>query len=975
MILTIFVALVLNNTLLVSANTENINDKEGEIVSNSAGSNKTDWNNLIPINNSDFTNINYIDNANYFFINPLHNENVQNDDNNGTCTTVAMQLLMSYHNFYTDGRLIPTFDNNGDRYLSENYGNLAEHPKVNTVKNDFLGKESLGTLPAFYTKLMNLNNMSDNETLGQAIPFVANSARNFINNYSGIPNNEVDMTFFTDNIMENAKSEIDAGRPTILAGKIQIVDGKFSAHVVVAYGYATYNDEEGFIVHSGWQGNSSNVWYPASWFGYQLKMTLDHEHDFVNDFDVYDNAYRKLKCNTCGCVDLDYIYDVSSDGTSIIGANYDLTGSITIPEVISGKSISSIGENAFKNQSGITKVIINDNISNIGSNSFEGCSALADISIDCSSSIIIGSNVFDNCNDNLKICVDQYDYGYFASSSNWDNYINLIYPNEEFIEIILDCSIDNKILIKDINSGLIRLTVLCNRIYNFTSYDNVSMTLFNESMTIVENGCTYLSKTLYVGTYYFEIKPNIEEIYNQVILNYGLKYPLTGSEYFMEEQLDIDSYVHNTCENKKHGILFFTNNKGTGLYKLKLDCGNSYSYKNVKIKVFADYENDELVNKYDTSNVNQLAINIENENELFIYLKENCHYYVFIEYDYINLSSAIFTIETIEVKTYDYSNSMLNSGFCIVFENIQKTSYFEKVTFNQYVKIEMDIFTNINLNSLGKIYIFKEVKVPIDTNGAYDYALETIHISQIGSPDWLAVFTLILEPGTYYFGYDNNLNKTSVNFAFNRIIQYEECNKNILVADPKDNAGYVLGTEVLFNKGVLNGNTITQGFTRNIYLNVEDRVHDPMSRLEYSWYSSNENAAIVTSFGTVLALPVDDNTNVTIYAIRKSDPSVIYSKTFTILNYTAADFIKIEINLSYSYSRNNGTYKLELNSTNCPFPMIQYYIWDDFELENKTVTVGDWGHVTSNGVFEALIVGTYKLNPRVTLYINLNITE
>lgn len=135
LILTIFVALVLNNTLLVSANTENINDKEGEIVSNSAGSNKTDWNNLIPINNSDFTNINYIDNANYFFINPLHNENVQNDDNNGTCTTVAMQLLMSYHNFYTDGRLIPTFDNNGDRYLSENYGNLAEHPKVNTVKN------------------------------------------------------------------------------------------------------------------------------------------------------------------------------------------------------------------------------------------------------------------------------------------------------------------------------------------------------------------------------------------------------------------------------------------------------------------------------------------------------------------------------------------------------------------------------------------------------------------------------------------------------------------------------------------------------------------------------------------------------------------------------------------------------------------------------------------------------------------------
>ena len=37
---------------------------------------------------------------------------------------------------------------------------------------------------------------------------------------------------------------------------------------------------------------------------------------------------------------------------------------------------------------------------------------------------------------------------------------------------------------------------------------------------------------------------------------------------------------------------------------------------------------------------------------------------------------------------------------------------------------------------------------------------------------------------------------------------------------------------------------------------VEDRLRDPMSRLEYDWYSSNENVAIVTKYGTVLALNV-----------------------------------------------------------------------------------------------------------------------
>ena len=55
--------------------------------------------------------------------------------------------------------------------------------------------------------------------------------------------------------------------------------------------------------------------------------------------------------------------------------------------------------------------------------------------------------------------------------------------------------------------------------------------------------------------------------------------------------------------------------------------------------------------------------------------------------------------------------------------------------------------------------------------------------------------------------------------------------------------------------------------------------------------------------------------------------------------------------------------------------MIQYYTWEVIDSGDETVTIGNWGHVTSTGVTEALIVGTYELNPRVRLYINLNITE
>ena len=91
--------------------------------------------------------------------------------------------------------------------------------------------------------------------------------------------------------------------------------------------------------------------------------------------------------------------------------------------------------------------------------------------------------------------------------------------------------------------------------------------------------------------------------------------------------------------------------------------------------------------------------------------------------------------------------------------------------------------------------------------------------------------------------------------------------------------------------------------------------------------------------------------------------------------YNCTDLIEIECNLSYSYSKKNGTYQLALNSTNCPYPMIQYYTWEVTDSGDETVTIGNWGHVTSTGITEAIIVGTYELNHRVRLYINLNITE
>ena len=146
-----------------------------------------------------------------------------------------------------------------------------------------------------------------------------------------------------------------------------------------------------------------------------------------------------------------------------------------------------------------------------------------------------------------------------------------------------------------------------------------------------------------------------------------------------------------------------------------------------------------------------------------------------------------------------------------------------------------------------------------------------------------------------------------------------------------------------------------------------------MSRLDYDWYSSNEAVATVTNYGTVLAMPVTTDTEVTIYAVLKDDPKVVYYRTFTVLNDDKEDLIEIELNMSYSYVAENGTYQLELTNINCPYPMIQYYSWNIINNSEETITMNYWGQISSTGTCIVLIEGTYNLNSRVRLYITLTV--
>lgn len=144
-----------NNTLIELGNQastlQNLSsDKKNENIVNI---------NIEGINN--FSNVKYIENANYFKANPYHHINDGSDNKGGTCTTVAMQLLMGYHNYYSDRRLIPKYGENGIRFLSDDYGEITEHPSIKYTTGRGQGRTSIGTEPGLYEEIFNLTWISE----------------------------------------------------------------------------------------------------------------------------------------------------------------------------------------------------------------------------------------------------------------------------------------------------------------------------------------------------------------------------------------------------------------------------------------------------------------------------------------------------------------------------------------------------------------------------------------------------------------------------------------------------------------------------------------------------------------------------------------------------------------------------------------------------------------------------------------------
>ena len=166
---------------------------------------------------------------------------------------------------------------------------------------------------------------------------------------------------------------------------------------------------------------------------------------------------------------------------------------------------------------------------------------------------------------------------------------------------------------------------------------------------------------------------------------------------------------------------------------------------------------------------------------------------------------------------------------------------------------------------------------------------------------------------------------------------------------------------------VKNSNFVTQGFTRLIYFSTEE------SRLDYFWYTSNEGAARITDYGTVMALGVAQDTTVKIMGVNISNPSLTFVKEFVIkkdLKTYESNPLVYNIQLTMGTGTNNIT-RIILTSLNVSINWLQYYNWTS---SSDDLDVDQFGRLYSDPVASGktyIITGQYSMNPRIKINISV----
>ena len=506
--------------------------------------------------------------------------------------------------------------------------------------------------------------------------------------------------------------------------------------------------------------------------------------------------------------------------------------------------------------------------------------------------------------------------------------------------------------------------------FDFKSFINSNLLITIEDIegNIIESEFEISLEQKYFAFYLNENNVYIIKIKNQELSNGSIHINIFNTAENMVNlnclyNKDIDltnEMVSNSYITYKN--LYYINNRNAGFYNFELvvknEDGEEIYLPQNSINIF-NYNDDELELQYNVSGYQKSARNVENENGICAYLSRKGYFYLHILIPSGDYSEITLKVTSVDYQEIDIMDKMEEEFVETIITENMDYDYVKQIEINQTAKYRI----NINIDSLENVSNIRVLMLKniynSSTNTYYKVDQFCIEINKLSDS-----IEISLTPGLYYIGYFDNSNENKISITFERELQINSYSYSAMITDP--DSVTLCGSEVNLNNGLYRGNTITEGFTRYIYLNNTGGISN--SRTDYYWYSSNDSVATVSGYGTVLAKNVGSDTTIKIYAVYKNDPSIIFIKTFIIKVETNTEEIIVPLTMTVNL---NETKSINLGNS-APYNFLQYYSWysDDTEI----ATVDYFGRVSGVSKGQTIIWGKYYIyNERVTIKIIVNI--
>ena len=246
----------------------------------------------------------------------------------GTCASVAAQILLAYNNLINDARIIPTNDSpllqKDEQFFNNGRENYYTKPYSRQMIATNSSNESTDEKISLFRKLREYINpdscfrdtckhkdANGNQTMcsGATLAGIKNGINSFLTQYSPAALAQIIMSYRYDNagsINNLLQTEVHNGRPAIafIWTYSENKDDTYTkeGHFVVVYGYQTiqYNGIElnGLIANFGLNEGDTHIWYNGDWTRGLLTFASTHTHS-TNNGEALDSNNHVFLCDVC----------------------------------------------------------------------------------------------------------------------------------------------------------------------------------------------------------------------------------------------------------------------------------------------------------------------------------------------------------------------------------------------------------------------------------------------------------------------------------------------------------------------------------------------------------------------------------------------------------------------------------------------------------------------------------------------------